>query len=324
MSKPSNPWLVPVLAAAVIVAAVWFLVFRHPAEVEPSATPGDQAGQQASYPTPELAAKALYDTVKSGEVPAIYDVLGPDSAELIYSGDAVDDRQMRERFLAAFDASLTIEREGDDRALLLVGEQEFPFPYPLVMNRQQWQFDSSAGADEIINRRIGENELHAIELCLAYGDAQQEYAEEDRDGDGIIEYAQKFRSGDGMRDGLYWPVAEDEPPSPLGEVVADALAEGYALGEGEPAPLYGYHFRMLASQGEAASGGAYDYIVGGNKIGGYALMAFPAKWGASGVMTFICNHEGVVYQKNLGDQTSELALAITLYNPDTTWQPVTD
>lgn len=323
MSKSGNP-LVPVLAVALIVAAVWFLIARQPAAVDSPASAGAETAQPASYATPELAARALYDAVTSGEVSAIYAVLGPGSAELIYSGDAVADRHTRERFLAAFDASLTIEMDGDDKALLLVGEQNFPFPYPLVRSRQHWQFGSRAGADEIINRRIGENELHAIALCLAYGDAQREYAEADRDADGIIEYAQKFRSGDGVRDGLYWPVAAAEPPSPLGGVVAEALAEGYALGEGEPAPLYGYRFRMLVSQGEAAPGGAYDYIVDGNQIGGYALMAVPAKWGASGVMTFMCNHDGVVYQKNLGDQTPAQAAGITRYNPDTTWQPVSN
>jgi len=279
-----------------------------------------KAVAQMSYASPEAAAKALYDAFKSHDVKAIYKVFGPGSDKLIYTGDAVADQQMRERFIAAYDKAIKIEREGDAKAILVVGEQEYPVPFPLVKGSKGWTFDAKVGAEEIINRRIGENELFAIKSCLAYGDAQREYAEADRDGDGLIEYAQKFRSSEGKRDGLYWPVAENEPLSPLGPLAAQVKSEGYTAKNPNPVPLHGYYYRILTSQGKDASGGAYDYLVRGNMIGGYALVAYPARWGASGVMTFICNHDGVVYQANLGAKSAEIASKMKQYNPDSIWQ----
>jgi hypothetical protein len=275
---------------------------------------------QAVYASPEDAAKALYDAVKTHDVKAVYKVFGPGSDKYIYTGDEVADQQMRERFLAAYEKAVKIEREGDAKAILLVGEQEYPMPFPLVKGSKGWQFDAKAGAEEIVNRRIGENELFAIKSCLAYGDAQQEYAEADRDGDGLIEYAQKFRSSEGKHDGLYWPTTDDEPLSPLGPLAAQVRSEGYSAKSANPAPLHGYYYRILTAQGKDAPGGAYDYLVKGNLIGGYALVAYPARWGASGVMTFMCNHDGVVYQKNLGEDTAAIASKMTAFNPDATWQ----
>lgn len=274
---------------------------------------------QASYASPEKAAKALYEAVKSHHVKSIYKVLGPGSAKLIYTGDEVADRQMRERFLAAYDKSLKIERTGDAKASLFTGENESPFPFPLVKSAQGWRFDAKAGAEEIINRRIGENELFAIKACLAYSDAQREYAEQDRDGDGVLEYAQKFRSSEGKHDGLYWAVAEGEPASPLGPLFAQAKREGYSAKNARPVPVHGYYYRILTGQGEDAPGGGYDYMVNGNMIGGYALVAYPARWGSSGVMTFTCNHDGVVYQKNLGAGTTNIVSKISRFNPDPSW-----
>ena len=274
---------------------------------------------QDAYASPEDAAKALYEIVKSHDVRSIYRVLGPGSETLIYTGDDVADQQMRERFIEAFDTSSRIERQGDTKALLLVGANDSPFPFPLVRGKQGWTFDAKAGAEEIVNRRIGENELFAIKVCLAYGDAQREYAEEDRDGDGLLEYAPRFRSSEGKQDGLYWKTAEGEPPSPLGPFVARAKGEGYTAKQSEAVPYHGYYYRILTAQGKDAPGGAYDYMVNGNMIGGYALVAYPARWGASGVMSFICNHDGVVYQKNLGEGSAGTALKMTQYNPDSTW-----
>jgi len=279
-----------------------------------------KAVTQAVYASPEEAAKALYDAFKAHDVKAIYKVFGPGSDKLIYTGDAVADQQMRERFLAAYDKVHKIEQEGDAKAILIVGEQEYPVPFPLVKGSKGWKFDAKAGAEEIINRRIGENELFAIKSCLAYGDAQREYAEADRDGDGLIEYAQKFRSTQGKRDGLYWPTAENETLSPLGPLAAQVRIEGYAAKDSKPVPLHGYYYRILTSQGKDAPGGAYDYMVRGNMIGGYALAAYPARWGASGVMTFICNHDGVVYQKNLGEKTADIASKMKQFNPDASWK----
>lgn len=274
---------------------------------------------QSVYASPEETVKALYETIKAHDVKAIYRVLGPGSGTLIYTGDEVADQQMRDRFLAAFDTTHRIEPQGDTRAILLVGANDSPFPFPLVKGARGWTFDAKAGAEEIVNRRIGENELFAIRACLAYGDAQREYAEEDRNGDGLLEYASKFRSSEGKRDGLYWPTAEDEPPSPLGPLFAIAKSEGYTAKGSEPTPYHGYYYRILTGQGKNAPGGAYDYVVNGKMIGGYALVAYPARWGASGVMSFMCNHDGIVYEKNLGEKTAEVATKITRFDPDATW-----
>jgi hypothetical protein len=309
-----------------IPAALAIALWVPPAIAEPAVPQktmdNSRSVQQSSYATPELAAKALYERVKSHKPGSIYTVLGPGSEQLLYTGDEIADRQMRDRFVSAYDSSLKIEPEGDNRAVLLLGAKESPFPFPLVKESKGWRFDASAGAEEIINRRIGENELFAIEFCLAYGDAQREYAEADRDGDKRREYAQKLLSSKGKRDGLYWPTRDGEPNSPLGLLAARAQSEGYAHKSGELAPFHGYYYRILTAQGKNAPGGAYDYMVNGRMIGGYALVAYPARWSASGVMTFICNHDGVVYQKNLGARTPDLATKITLFDPDTSWAKV--
>lgn len=313
-----------ILAAATIAAVM--TLGASPSMAAEKATKQTVAAQtkalaQAFYASPQEAANALYEVIKSHDVKSIYKVLGPGSEDLIYTGDAVADQQMRERFLAAYDRFLMVEQEGDAKATLVLGENDWPFPFPLVKCAQGWQFDAQAGAEEIVNRRIGANELFAMKFCLAYGDAQQEYAERDRDGDGLIEYAQKFRSSEGKRDGLFWRGKEGEPLSPLGPLAARARAEGYsAKGGDEPVPYHGYFYRILTNQGKDARGGAYDYVVNGNMIGGYALIAYPARWGASGVMSFICSHDGVVYQQDLGEDTSEIALKMTQFNPDANWQ----
>ena len=322
MSKAMNKHILTGVAAAVAMTLGASPVLAAEPVAKPSVTVKAKAVEQAWYTSPELAAKALYDAVKSQDVMSIYRVLGPGSDKLIYTGDDVANRQMRDRFVAAYDTKFKFEPEGDAKATLILGEQESPFPFPLIKNSKGWMFDAKAGAEEIINRRIGENELFAIKSCLAYGDAQQEYAEVDRDGDGLIEYAQKFRSSEGKRDGLFWPTTEGEPLSPLGPLAAQVKSEGYSAKDARPVPLHGYYYRILTSQGKDALGGAYDYMVRGNMIGGYALVAYPARWGASGVMTFICNHDGVAYEKSLGEKTAEIASKMTQYNPDSSWQKV--
>jgi len=315
-----NRQILAVAAVAVGMAVCATHVAAADRPVKQIAPTQAKAITQAVYASPEAAAKALYDAFKTHDVKSIYKVFGPASDKLIYTGDAVADQAMRERFIAAYDKSHKIEREGKAKAILVVGENEYPIPFPLVKGAKGWTFDAKAGAEELVNRRIGENELFAIKSCLAYGDAQQEYAEADRDGDGLIEYAQKFRSSEGKRDGLFWPTKEGEPPSPLGPLAAFVKSEGYSAKDASPAPLHGYYYRILTGQGTEAPGGAYDYLVNGNLIGGYALVAYPARWGASGVMTFTCNHDGVVYQKNLGENTADLASKMTHYNPDPSWQ----
>lgn len=318
--------LVAVTAAAVNWGAVPAFAAEPPvppASVKPP-HPQDQthaqAQAQAFFVSAEAAAKALHDAVESGDIKAIDHVLGPASSKLIYTGDDVADQQMHDRFLDSYEEALKIERVSDGKAILLVGKNESPFPYPLLQNTKGWQFDATAGADEIINRRIGQNELFAMEFCLAYGDAQREYAESDRDGDGVIEYAQKFRSTPGQRDGLFWKTNAGEPDSPLGPLAAQAVLEGYAPKDASPAPYHGYYYRILTAQGAHAPGGAYDYLVNDNMIGGFALVAYPARWGASGVMTFTCNHDGVVYETNLGEAGADIAAKMKLFDPDASWQ----
>lgn len=277
--------------------------------------------QQQSYASPEAAAKALYDVVKTHDPKLIYAVLGPGSGKVVYTGDAVADKKMRDRFLAAYDTSIKIEHNSDSKATLLLGQKDWPFPFPLRKYANGWRFDAKAGAEEIVNRRIGENELFAIKFCLAYGDAQREYAERAHDGE-MLEYAQKFVSSKGKHDGLYWPTAKGELPSPLGPLFVRAKQEGYEKKGAGPVPYHGYYYRILTSQGMAAGGGAYDYIVNGHMIGGYALVAYPSRWGASGVMTFICNYDGIVFQKNLGKDSAKIAAKMTRYNPDASWSKV--
>jgi len=309
------------LADAMALGATPMLAAEAAANQGTSAKAKAAPRTQASYASPEEAAKALYEVIKTHDAKTIYRVLGPGSGKLIYTGDAVADRQMRDNFLAAYDKVHKIEPAGEAKATLLTGENESPFPFPLVKTAKGWRFDAKAGADEIVNRRIGENELFAIRFCLASGDAQREYAEIDRDGDRIIEYAQKFRSSKDKRDGLYWPTAAGEPDSPLGPLAAHAKREGYSVKQDSiHAPYHGYYFRILTGQGKNAPGGAYDYMVKGNMIGGYGLVAYPARWGASGVMTFICNHDGVVYEKNLGKGTADVAAKMTRFDPDASWQ----
>lgn len=312
------------LAVAMTLGMSPVLAAETAAEGQPGTRPSSQSATrvQAVYASPEEATKALYDAIKTNAIKSIYQVLGRGSEKLIYTGDEVSDRRMREGFVAAFDTAHKLEMEGEAKATLLTGNHESPFPFPLIKGAKGWYFDPKAGAEEIVNRRIGENELFAIKFCLAFGDAQREYVERDRDGDGLLEYAQKFRSSKGKRDGLFWPTAEGEPPSPFGPLAMQVKREGYKAKESGPTPYHGYFYRILTAQGKDAPGGAYDYRVNGNMIGGFALVAYPARWGASGVMSFTCNHDGVVYQKNLGKNGAGVASRMTRFSPDASWQKV--
>ena len=225
---------------------------------------------------------------------------------------------MRQRFLSAYDAKHSIKAE-ENKATLILGADDFPFPIPLVNNRTGWEFDPAAGRLEILYRRIGRNELDAVQTSLAYVDAQNEYAEKDRAGEGVGTYAQRIVSGPGKKDGLFW--RDDRDPSPLGELAAQASAEGYKVGE-QAAPYHGYYYRILKGQGSNAPGGALNYVVKGKMIGGFGLIAYPAEYGNSGVMTFMVNHAGTVYQKDLGPRTESIAKRAYLFDPDQTWKKV--
>ena len=276
---------------------------------------------QREFATPEEAVTALIDAVKANNQKALLDILGPQSRPLVFSGDSVADKNAGQRFVAEYDAAHRLQG-GGGKVVLYVGTDDFPFAIPLVPDGPMWRFDTPAGKEEILNRRIGENELDTIQVCLAYVDAQRDYASEDRNADGIREYAQKFTSASGKRDGLYWETKPGEPLSPLGPVIARARAEGYG-GKGASAPYHGYYYRILTAQGSSPQDGAYNYIAHGRMIGGFAMVAFPAEYGVSGIMTFIVNHDGVVYEKNLGPKTAPIARAMNIFNPDSTWKAVT-
>jgi hypothetical protein len=277
------------------------------------------AHAQQSFNSPEEAAQALAAAVKSGATKEMVKVLGPDAAEIVESGDSAADSGLRERFLAAYDARHSLSFDGDKKAVLIVGPDDFSFPIPLVRDKGGWEFDTATGRLEILYRRIGRNELDAIQTCLAYVDAQNEYADKNPAGAGRGVYAQRFVSSPGKKDGLYWPSDGDE--SPLGELAAKASAEGYKVG-GEPQPYHGYYYRILTRQGPNAAGGPLDYVVNGKMIGGFALVAYPAQYGNSGVMTFVINYVGTVYQKDLGERTAAIAKRMTSFDPDQTWKKV--
>lgn len=275
-------------------------------------------GQQ-TYRSPEDAAAGLAAAVKTGTRSALLKVLGRGGADIVESGDDVADAEARQRFLSAYDAKHAIKAEGNKKAMLILGADDFPFPIPLMNYPTGWEFDAAAGRREILYRRIGRNELDAIQTCLAFVDAQNEYADKDRTGSGPGVYAQRIVSSPGKKDGLFW--RDDQDPSPLGALAAKASAEGYKTGD-QPAPYHGYYFRILTGQGPDAPGGALNYVVKGKMIGGFALIAYPAEYGNSGVMTFLVNHAGTVYQKDLGKRTEGIAKRIYLFEPDQTWKKV--
>ncbi|MEO8317693.1 MAG: DUF2950 domain-containing protein [Bradyrhizobium sp.] len=273
---------------------------------------------QQSYRAPEDAAAALAAAVKSGPSDVLK-VLGRAADDIVSSGDEVADADARQRFTSKYDARHSIKAEGNKKAKLILGPDEFTFPIPLVNTKTGWEFDADEGRIEILYRRIGRNELDAIQTALAYVDAQNEYADKDR-GEGAGVYAQRIVSTSGKKDGLFW--RDDADPSPLGALAAEASAEGYKVGEGGPTPYHGYYFRILKAQGSDAPGGALNYVVKGKMIGGFALIAWPAEYGNSGVMTFLVNHAGTVYQKDLGIRTDFVARRVAVFDPDQTWKKV--
>jgi hypothetical protein len=281
------------------------------------------ASAQEAFKTPEEAASALASAAKTGDPKTIVKVLGSDGVDIVSSGDKVADAEMRQKFVAAYDAKHSIEKEGDDKATMVIGLEDFPVPIPLVSKDGMWRFDTVAGRQEILARRIGKNELAAIQSCLAYVDAQNEYAEKDRTGAGVKTYAQRIVSQPGKKDGLYWPSSQGEDASPLGELIAEATARGYRVGAGRT-PYNGYYFKVLTKQGAAAPGGELEYIVRGKMIGGFALVAYPAEYRNSGVMTFIVSHTGEVFQKDLGPGTARIAARMASFNPNKSWQKVSD
>jgi Protein of unknown function (DUF2950) len=300
-------------SAAVLISWAAAVVFLATASV---------AFAQQDYKTPQAAVDALIAAARSGDQKALLEVLGPDGEDIVSSGDKVADETTRKQFVESYDAKHEIAMKGNHKAILIVGDSDYPFPIPLERVKSgMWSFDTDEGRDEILYRRIGRNEFDAIQTCLAYVDAQSDYGEKDRTGAGVGVYAQRFISQPGKKDGLYWPSAQGEEESPLGALFADASREGYRTDQGR-SPYHGYYYKILTKQGPAAPGGAADYIVDGEMIGGFALVAYPAEYRNSGVMTFIVNYAGTIYQKDLGPDTAERAEAMTTFNPDLTWHKV--
>ena len=280
------------------------------------------AQAQQRFKTPEEAVEALVKAARSGDSKSVVSILGPGSQELVSSGDPVEDAEVRKEYLATYDAGHRIVSEPGKPSVLVMGPDNWPFPIPMVQRDGQWIFDVPAGREEVLARRIGRNELATLKAMLAYWDAQNDYADMTKSKSGQAVYAQRIVSSPGKKDGLYWPTSGNEPPSPLGEAVAAATQLGYRPGAGEP--YHGYRFKILLRQGPTAPGGAVDYIVKGDMIGGFAAVAYPAEYGNSGIMTFIINHEGDIYEKDLGSGTAQLAARMTSFNPDHTWKKVVD
>jgi len=305
-----------VFIAVLLVCAAFIVAWSMPVMA---------AASQKLFSTPEDALKGLVEAIKIRDKAALDQIFGPSSKDLL-SGDAVQDAAESEEFARLVAEKTSLVKENDSKVIISIGNENWPFPIPLVKTNGQWFFDTEAGKEEILNRRIGEDELTAILVCRTYVKAQREYVLQDWDGDGILAYAQKLRSDPGKKNGLFWRHAPGEPVSPLGELVAQARMAGYkkekSLFKEQPIPFHGYYFKTLTRQGKNAPGGKYNYIINGNMVGGFALVAFPSNWGKSGVMTFIVNQQGKVYQKNLGPDTLEMEQDVDTYDPDKTWTPV--
>ncbi len=307
---------------AVVVSCLLGFVELAASQVQGSATAGSPA-QQKSFGTPTQAVDALMVAARNFDVPALREIFGPDSEDLVPSADPIQGKNQIAAFVARSDEklSVTIDPKNSTRAVLTIGNEALPFPVPLVKDGGRWDFDSKAGREEILYERIGANELDAITVCRGFVEAQEEYASEIHDDSGINQYAQKAVSSDGKHDGLAWKNPDGSWAGPVGETVAKAIEEGYTSRD---EPFHGYYFKVLKGQGPAAPHGELDYVINGLMIGGFALVAWPADYGITGVKTFIVSYNGIVYQSDLGPNTAKIAAAVERYNPDRTWQPTDD
>jgi hypothetical protein len=271
---------------------------------------------QQHFSSPEQAVQSLLESIRADNSEALLAMFGEYYKEQLFSGDAVEDKNNRQQFAAAAALKQRIEKQGENRAIFIVGNEDFVFPIPLVKENNSWRFDTKSGIDEILNRRIGRNELSAINVLKAYTEAQFDYASMDRDNDDVLEYAQKIRSAPGQHDGLFWEADASGESSPLGPLFAAARAETYfASSTDVPQPYHGYYYKLLTKQGCGAVGGQYDYVINGNMIAGFAMIAFPAKYGSSGIMSFMINHQGKIYEKDLGARTAVLVKNIKEFIP---------
>jgi hypothetical protein len=313
MSKLTNGRF-PIRFAAAAFAAVM---------ASSAARLGAAPGEQKSFATPEQAVQAAVQAAAADDAAALTAIFGPDSKDMISTGDSVQDKKARANFvkLAGEKTAVSVDPADPHRATFTIGPNDWPSPIPLVEKSGKWTFDSKEGAEELLRRLIGSNELNTIALLRGYDEAQMEYALADPDKTGVHQYAQRIISTPGKRDGLYWKGEDGGPESPIGKAVADAIAEGYSR---KTEPYHGYFFRVLKGQGPAAPLGEVDYVINGHMIGGFALVAWPAKYRATGVMTFLVSNDGIVYQKDLGPDTAKIAAAMTRYNPDEGWVATED
>ena len=316
-------------AGRILLAFLVAALFCTPAVLPQATAQGNQKPPaakppQRSFATPDEAAKALMKAAEDFDLPALMDMLGPDGQDLVSSGDPVQDKN----YILAFAArakeknSVALDPSNPNRAILSVGDEDWPLPVPMVKKAGKWRFDSRAGRNEVLFRRIGANELNAIQVCRGFVEAQMEYASDVHDASGIHQYAQRLMSSPGKQDGLYWTNADGTPGGPVSEAVARAIEEGYTLAK--DSAYHGYYFHLLKGQGPAAPMGQLDYIIKGMMIGGFALIAVPAEYGVTGVQTFIVSNDGIVYQKDLGPDSLNLAQKIERYNPDKTWRRTDD
>jgi hypothetical protein len=277
---------------------------------------------QKTFASPLEAVKNLMDAARSGDAAQLVPIIGPQAADLISSGDLGAAKQVLANFVKAYEEKHSISAEAQGFEFLQVGTGDWPFPFPIVRDGKMWYFDIDRGNEEILDRRVGRNELGAIAVCEGYVQSQKDYASKGHDGNSSGIYAQQFNSDPGKQNGLYWPVSKGERASPMGPLVASAaLEKSLQQSAGDPAPYYGYFYRILVAQGPDAAGGAKSYILDGKLTRGFALIAYPAQYASSGVVTFIVNQDGIVYQQDLGEQTTDAASKITAYNPDSSWHP---
>jgi hypothetical protein len=308
------------LAARLWMAVRMFVLVVPLVSCHKAGTPTEEKAVQKTFASPAEAGAAFYQAAKSGDQTGLLAIFGPDSKDVLFTGDAVKDKDNLQDFVAAYDQMNRWVIISAGGAVLYIGADNYPFPIPLDKNPSgQWSFDTAAGKDEILARRIGKDELTAIAACHAIAAAQREYFGQTHDSEKTKQYAQRFASDDGKHNGLYWDAAEDQPPSPLGRLGDFAKVAGYTNTKDKPQPFDGYYFRMLTKQGDAAKGGAKDYIINGKMTGGFAVVAYPTEYRNSGIMTFIVNQDSLVYQKDLGEKTSEIAGTMSEYNPGDGW-----
>lgn len=315
MEWPDRPGLRRLTASAI----AWITVLTLSLGTATSACGADPG--QRTFASPEIAAGALAKAWHSGSRAALLSIFGPAGVKLVISGDPVAEKSIRARLASAYDSLHRIEMDKPNHAYLIIGNEEFQFPIPLVRQAGSWHFDTKAGEEKILVRRIGRNELNAIRVCRTYVQAQREYAADNSRSNGLHEFATKIVSSEGRQDGLYWPAKAGERESPFGPLIARAAAKGYHVAGGDTRlPFHGYYFKILTRQGANAPGGSSDYIDHGHMLKGFALVAYPAKYGSSGIMTFVVNQYGIIYEKDLGPNTDEIARQMTAYDPDHTWK----